>query len=75
MSKYAVGTVVQSVIVESVKYEFAPRDEHDDCPWRAVDAPAILTLLMGDENNEIRFTDEDISENIEEGELVVIHTQ
>lgn len=74
MSKYAAGTVVQSVTLEAVKYEFAPRDAQDDRPWRAVDVPAILIMMMGDENNEVRFTAEDINESIEDGELVVIHT-
>lgn len=74
MSKYAVGTVVQSVIVEAVKYEFAPRDAQDDRPWRAVDVPAILIMLMGDENDEVRFGADGIQENIDDGELIIIHT-
>lgn len=74
MGKYAVGTVVQSNIVESVKYEYAPRDAQDDRPWRAVDVPAILIMLMGDENDEVRFADDDIQENIDSGELEVIYT-
>ena len=74
MGKYAVGTVVQSTEIAAVKYEYAPRDAQDDRPWRAVDVPAILIMLMGDENDEVRFNAEDIQENIEDGELVVIHT-
>lgn len=74
MSKYAEGTIVQSTVVESVKYQYAPRDAQDDRPWRAVDVPPILIMLMGDENDEIRFDDEDIQENIDAGELEVIYT-
>ena len=74
MSEHAVGTVVQSTIIDAVKYEFAPRDAQDDRPWKAIDVPPILILLMGDENNEIRFAADDIQENIDDGELVVIHT-
>lgn len=74
MSAYVEGTIVQSNIVESVKYEYAPRDAQDDRPWRAIDVPEILIMLIGDENDEIRFADDDIQEPIEDGELVVIHT-
>ena len=74
MSAHVEGTIVQSNIVESVKYEYAPRDAQDDRPWRAVDVPAILIMLMGDENNEVRFADDDIQENIDVGELEVIYT-
>ena len=74
MGKYAVGTVVQSTEIAAVKYEYAPRDAQDDRPWRAIDVPAIIILLMGDENNEVRFNTEDIQESIDNGELVVIHT-
>lgn len=74
MSTYAEGTIVQSTEITAVKYEYAPRTSHDDRPWRAIDVPAILILLMGDENNEVRFNAEDIQENIDDGELVVIHT-
>ena len=74
MGKYAVGTVVQSTEIATVKYEYAPRDAQDDRPWRAIDVPAIIILLMGDENNEVRFNTEDIQESIDAGELIIIHT-
>ena len=74
MSTYAEGTIVQSTEIAAVKYEYAPRDAQDDRPWRAVDVPEILIFLMGDENNDVRFGTDDIQENIEDGELVVIHT-
>ena len=74
MGKYAVGTVVQSTEITTVKYEYAPRDSQDDRPWRAIDVPAIIILLMGDENNEVRFNTEDIQESIDAGELIIIHT-
>ena len=74
MSTYVEGTIIQSTVAEAVKYEYAPRDAQDDRPWRAIDVPAILIMLMGDENDEVRFNAEDIQENIEDGELVVIHT-
>ncbi len=75
MSTYAEGTIVQSTEIAAVKYEYAPRDAQDDRPWRAVDVPAILILLMGDENNEVRFNAEDIQENIDDGELIIIDTR
>ena len=74
MSTYAEGTIVQSTEIATVKYECAPRDAQDDQPWRAIDVPEILILLMGDENNEIRFNAEDIQEGIDNGELIIIHT-
>ncbi len=74
MSAHVEGTIVQSTVTESVKYEYAPRDAQDDRPWRAVYVPAILIMLMGDENNEVRFADDDIQENIDVGELEVIYT-
>ena len=74
MSTYAEGTIVQSTEIAAVKYEYAPRDAQDDRPWRAVDVPPILLLLMGDENKEIRFGADDIQESIDDGELVVIYT-
>ena len=74
MSTYAEGTIVQSTEIAAVKYEYAPRDAQDDRPWRAVDVPEILLLLMGDENKEVRFNAEDIQENIDDGELIIIHT-
>ena len=73
MSTYVDGTIVQSTEVEAVKYEYAPRDEQDDRPWRAIDVPAILIMLMGDENNEVRFNAEYIQESIDDGELIIIH--
>ena len=73
MSTHVEGTIVQSTEVKEVKYEYAPRTSHDDRPWRAVDVPAILILLMGDENNEVRFNAEDIQESIDDGELITIH--
>ena len=73
MSTYAEGTIVQSTVVETVKYQYAPRDAKDDRAWRAVDVPPILLLLMGDENNEVRFNAEDIQESIDDGELITIH--
>lgn len=73
MSAHVEGTIVQSIEVEAVKYEYAPRDEQDDRPWRAIDVPAILIILMGDENNEVRFNAEDIQESIDDGELIIIH--
>lgn len=57
-----------------MKYEYAPRDAQDDRPWRAIDVPEIIILLMGDENKEVRFNAEDIQENIDDGELIIIHT-
>lgn len=74
MSTYAEGTIVQSTETATVKYEYAPRDAQDDRPWRAIDVPAIIILLMGDENNEVRFNTEDIQESIDDGELIIIHT-
>ncbi len=74
MSAHVEGTIIQSTEVEAVKYEYAPRDAQDDRPWRAIDVPAILIMLMGDENDEVRFNAEDIQESIDNGELVVIHT-
>ena len=74
MSAHVEGTIIQSTVVEAVKYEYAPRDAQDDRPWRAIDVPAIIILLMGDENNEVRFNTEDIQESIDAGELIIIHT-
>lgn len=74
MSAHVEGTIIQSTEVEAVKYEYAPRDAQDDRPWRAIDVPPILLLLMGDENNEVRFNVEDIQESIDDGELIIIHT-
>ena len=73
MSAHVEGTIIQSTEVEAVKYEYAPRTAHDDRPWRAIDVPPILFLLMGDENNEVRFNAEDIQERIGDGELIIIH--
>ncbi len=74
MSTYAEGTIVQNTEIAGAKYEYAPRDAQDDRPWRAIDVPEILILLVGDENNEVRFNAEDIQEGIDEGELITIHT-
>ena len=74
MSAHVEGTIVQSTEIDAAKYEYAPRDAQDDRPWRAIDVPAILIMLMGDENDEVRFNAEDIQESIDDGELVVIHT-
>lgn len=74
MSAHVEGTIIQSTAVEAVKYEYAPRDAQDDRPWRAIDVPAILIMLMGDENDEVRFHVEDIQEGIDAGELIIIHT-
>ena len=74
MSTYVEGTIIQSTVVEAAKYEYAPRDAQDDRPWRAIDVPEILLLLVGDENKEVRFNAEDIQEGIEDGDMVVIHT-
>ena len=74
MSTHVEGTIVQSTEVKEVKYEYAPRDAQDDRPWRAIDVPEIIILLMGDENKEVRFNAEDIQENIDDGELIIIHT-
>ena len=74
MSTYAEGTIIQSTEIASVKYEYAPRDAQDDRPWRAVDVPEILLLLVGDENKEVRFNAEEIQESIDDGELITIHT-
>lgn len=74
MSTYAEGTIVQSAAIATVKYEYAPRDAQDDRPWRAIDVPAIIIFLMGDENNEVRLNTEDIQESIDAGELIIIHT-
>lgn len=74
MSTYAEGTIVQSTEIATVKYEYAPRDAQDDRPWRAIDVPAMIILLMGDENNEVRFNTEEIQESIDAGELIIIHT-
>lgn len=73
MSTYADGTIVQSTEIATVKYEYAPRDAQDDRPWRAIDVPEILLLLVGDENKEVRFNAEDIQEGIDIGELIIIH--
>ena len=74
MSTYAEGTIIQSTEIASVKYEYAPRDAQDDRPWRAIDVPEILLLLVGDENKEVRFNAEEIQESIDDGELITIHT-
>ena len=74
MSAHVEGTIVQNTEIASVKYEYAPRDAHDDRPWRAIDVPEILLLLVGDENKEVRFHVEDIQEGIDNGELIIIHT-
>ena len=74
MSAHVEGTIVQNTEIASVKYEYAPRDAQDDRPWRAIDVPEIIILLMGDENKEVRFNAEDIQENIDDGELIIIHT-
>ena len=74
MSTYAEGTIVRSTAVEEVKYEYAPREAHDERAWRAIDVPQTLILLMGDENGEIRFYVEDIQESIDDGNLIIIHT-
>ena len=74
MSAHVEGTIIQSTVVEAVKYEYAPRDAQDDRPWRAIDVPEILLLLVGDENKEVRFHVEDIQEGIDDGELIIIHT-
>ena len=55
MSAHVEGTIVQNTEIASVKYEYAPRDAQDDQPWRAVDVPEILLLLLGDENKEVRL--------------------
>lgn len=73
MGAHAEGTIIQSTLVEAVKYEYAPRSAHDDRPWRAVDVPEILILLMGDEDNEVRFKVDDIQEHIDDGELITIY--
>lgn len=74
MSAHVEGTIVQNTEIASVKYEYAPRDAQDDRPWRAIDVPEILLLLVGDENKEVRFHVEDIQERIDNGELIIIHT-
>ena len=74
MSTYAEGTIVQNTEITAVKYEYAPRDAQGDRPWRAIDVPEILLLLVGDENKEVRFHVEDIQEGIDNGELIIIHT-
>ena len=74
MSAHVEGTIVQNTEIASVKYEYAPRDAQDDRPWRAIDVPEILLLLVGDENKEVRFHVEDIQEDIDNGELIIIHT-
>ena len=74
MSTHVEGTIVQSTEIAAVKYEYAPRDAQDDRPWRAIDVPEILLLLVGDENKEVRFHVEDIQEGIDDGELIIIHT-
>ena len=74
MSAHVEGTIVQNTEIASVKYEYAPRDAQDDRPWRAIDVPEILLLLVGDENKEVRFHVEDIQEGIDNGELIIIHT-
>ena len=74
MSTHVEGTIIQSTEAEEVKYEYAPRDAQDDRPWRAIDVPEILLLLVGDENKEVRFHVEDIQEGIDNGELIIIHT-
>ena len=73
MSAHVEGTIIQSTEVEAVKYEYAPRTANDDRPWRAIDVPAILIMLIGDENDEVRFKAEDIQESIDYGELITIH--
>ena len=73
MSEYAVGTIVQNTIVGEAKYEYDPREAQDERPWKAIDVPPILLMLMGDENKEVRFDIDDIQESIDDGELVVIH--
>ncbi len=74
MSAHVEGTIIQSTENGAVKYEYAPRDTQDDRPWRAIDVPPILLLLMGDENNEVRFNVEDIQKSIDDGRRIIIHT-
>lgn len=73
MSKYVEGTTVQHNEVGTVKYRLNSRKEGDERPWVAIDVPPILTMLMGDDSHEVRFTEEDISEGIKSGELNVIY--
>lgn len=73
MSKYAEGTTVQHKVTEAVKYRLNSRTEEDERPWEAIDVPPLVVKLMGADNNGIRFTDEDISEGIENGGLIVIY--
>ena len=75
MSAHVEGTIVQSTTFGVlVKYEYAPRDAQDERPWRALDVPAILIMLVGDENDEVRFGDDGIRKSIDDGELIIIHT-
>lgn len=74
MSKYAEGTIVQHNEIEEVKYQLNPREDGDKRPWQALDVPPLLAMMLGDETNDLRFTDEDISEVIESGGLAVIYT-
>lgn len=73
MSKYAEGTIVQHNGVAAVRYRLNPRTEGDERPWEAIDVPPILVKMVGDENNEVRFTDDSISGDIETGVLIVIY--
>ena len=73
MSAHVEGTIIQSTENGAVKYEYAPRTANDDRPWRAIDVPPFLLLLMGNENNEVRFNAEEIQEGIDDGELITIH--
>lgn len=72
MGKYAEGTIVQHNEVESVKYHLNSRTEGDERPWVAIDVPPYIAKVLGDDNNEVRFTDADILDGIERGELTVI---
>lgn len=70
MSKYAVGTVaVRDLDGIKIEYQHAPREGKPE--WVALDVPEILVMLLGDEDGEVRFTDKDISDSIEAGELEV----
>lgn len=73
MSAHVEGTIVQNTKIAAVKYEYAPRTANDDRPWRAIDVPPLIQLLVGVEGDGVRFNAEDIQESIDAGGLIIIH--
>lgn len=70
MSEFEVGTVVTNEENGHVfEYVYDPVKGKRD--WRALDAPPILELMFGDEDGEIRFSNEEIVQRIAEGKMLI----